>query len=343
MKLLIRFVLMGMVSLASSFAWGQKAGNVRWTTFEFQPGAPLAEDLLQTKTVVLFRNPGLQGEKLAAYLEPLQQVFYRTGIDALAYYDIDQVFAGDEVRLAYGQLFIQRGIKHVVFAEWEGSSAKTARYTLLITPFCGDSRIIVKGQPAWMLDNSTDLNAVYRAASAQNLKRSNLLINEWPEMGPATRFITGTRNEAFSADLRIDRLAVPLAGLTAQDSLAIQSIMSGYPHKYQFVSPGPTEQEYYRMGYQFILYRVYAPGHTVRSLLGYAPQAPTEPITSTYRMGEELVTEKIPGETPVYKYYIKHLRTGNLFLGNPWDAHPVWEEALRAHFQHLQKAVPPRN
>jgi hypothetical protein len=321
---------------------GQQAGNTRWTNFNLQPGAPLADNLLQTKTVVLFHNPGLTFEALEGFLLPMQQVFHRTGVDAVAYYDIDQVFAGEEVRLAYGALFIQRGIRHVAFLDWEGTSPKTARYTLALTAFSGDTRIVTSGQPAWTLEHSTDLNALYRAASAQSLQRTNLLINEWPELGPPTRFITGTRNESFSMDLRIDRLAIPAAELSASDSLALSSALTIYPHRYQLVAPGSTEQEYYRMGYQFILYRVYAPGGTIRQLLGYADAGKDKELVATSQSGGETIRKTYPADLPVYKYYIKHLRTGNLFLGTPWDASPDWEEALRNHLANLRMAVPPR-
>jgi hypothetical protein len=44
----------------------------------------------------------------------------------------------------------------------------------------------------------------------------------------------------------------------------------------------------------------------------------------------------IPIEVPVYKFYIKHLEYGNIFLGNKWDADQTWQVALANHLQLMR-------
>ena len=43
--------------------------------------------------------------------------------------------------------------------------------------------------------------------------------------------------------------------------------------------------------------------------------------------------------TPVYKFYIKHIYTGNVFLGKKWDAAPTWEEALNNYLDNLRNEL----
>jgi hypothetical protein len=37
----------------------------------------------------------------------------------------------------------------------------------------------------------------------------------------------------------------------------------------------------------------------------------------------------IPTQAPVYKYYIKNLKTKNIYLGKNWDADETWQESLK--------------
>jgi len=45
--------------------------------------------------------------------------------------------------------------------------------------------------------------------------------------------------------------------------------------------------------------------------------------------------ERIHAKAPIYKYYIKHIRTGEIYLGKQWDAAESWHEALNNYLNNL--------
>jgi hypothetical protein len=44
----------------------------------------------------------------------------------------------------------------------------------------------------------------------------------------------------------------------------------------------------------------------------------------------------IPTTDRVYKFYMKNLEYGNIFLGNKWDADTSWQDALRNYVMALR-------
>ncbi|NJN41443.1 MAG: hypothetical protein HC811_03585 [Flammeovirgaceae bacterium] len=59
-------------------------------------------------------------------------------------------------------------------------------------------------------------------------------------------------------------------------------------------------------------------------------------ISSVTFPNGQLQLKTIPKETVVYKYYIRHIDSGNTFLGTKWDADIRWEDALRNHIKNFK-------
>jgi len=55
--------------------------------------------------------------------------------------------------------------------------------------------------------------------------------------------------------------------------------------------------------------------------------------------GGRAILRSIPKRAPVYKYYIKHIYSGDVYLGTGWDADETWQEALQNHMDNLLKAL----
>jgi hypothetical protein len=53
----------------------------------------------------------------------------------------------------------------------------------------------------------------------------------------------------------------------------------------------------------------------------------------TYPDGGDAQLKNIPSQTPVYKFYFKHIDSGNVFLGTKWDADITWEQALKNQYR----------
>lgn len=41
--------------------------------------------------------------------------------------------------------------------------------------------------------------------------------------------------------------------------------------------------------------------------------------------------KKLPADEKVFKFYFKHIESGNVFLGTKWDADTTWDQALWNH------------
>lgn len=291
-----------------------------YARLEHSPAIP--EKLLSTRTVVVYPSTMTDAE-----LQKVQRSFQETGIDAIAYYDIDLVLAGTDVRRALGFYLNKRAIGNMVFFR------KTEHeYNILITKYNEKTTFVDKGQPAWYAsdpDLAELLKKVYRTA-ANSLTRQNFLINDHPEKELFINPIAGRRSEFFAIDLKVDQLAVPKFDNEEVDA-KLAELFAQYPFKYQLTETGMSERELRSKGFLYTLCFVYTRGSIARELLGYDVSKPVSAFASvTFTEGQPRFTN-IPAEEMVYKFYFKHIESGNVFLGTRWDAHTNWDEALRNH------------
>ncbi|EMR04709.1 hypothetical protein [Cesiribacter andamanensis] len=127
-------------------------------------------------------------------------------------------------------------------------------------------------------------------------------------------------------------MAVPsypfFGGSGTEAPAALESAMGLYPYQWGLTEAG-TAEETLRMkqGYQYVLLYLHTGQENIRRLLNYAPnkEAPLE-----LQAGEDT------GE-PVYKFYIRHIATGDVYAGSSWDASPDWRTALSNFLQGLRK------
>ena len=77
-------------------------------------------------------------------------------------------------------------------------------------------------------------------------------------------------------------------------------------------------------------------GENVRKLLGYENSSDiTELITTKKNSPGETIIKSIPVDAMIYKYYVKHINSGDVYLGEQWDGDDSWQEALSNHISAI--------
>jgi hypothetical protein len=92
-----------------------------------------------------------------------------------------------------------------------------------------------------------------------------------------------------------------------------------YPFEYQLVGQNMSEDLMRKAGFHYVLRYLHAEESSLLTLLDY----------------------QIPDNATGfgYKYYFKHLITGDIYLGDKWDSRPGWQEALRVHLMNMRQSL----
>jgi hypothetical protein len=240
--------------------------------------------------------------------------------------------SGPETEKALLQVFDQRNITHLVLIK-----QNPGNYVVRVAAF--DKNTFIDPKTAvWQTsapDLSTALNQLYRAAATSGQELKNLLILENALPGKLITPINGRRSEFYDLNLQSDKLAVqPFA-----DTAMIRQTMAYYPYKYEIVDPTREERELRSDGFQFILYYVHTTGESVRDILEYEIDPGAESYESGSIRDNKPYSLSFDKDLPVYKFYIKHIYSGNVFLGKTYDAAPDWQQALTMYIANLRKEL----
>lgn len=335
-----------------------------------QYGAEVPKELLSAKTAVLIDDqmPSLGRPTWQTLAQEAHTTFHRLGIDAVAYYDLNVVLSGTPVARSFAQEIKNRGILYALILHRSITVAQDTAYTLTLGKISEQDLFFEAGQPAFRLHNNqlaALMQSMVRAVSSSGLERANFLILEKPEFFQKTNIFAARRFENYNPDLKLDRLAVPLfeerktpaktpSGMSGDEvsylverenqkvmaaNERLREVMTQYPFASGPVSQDITEAEMRRDGYLFILQHVYGKASTVRDILQYNFESTEQVLTSTTIVGGDTITKALPTEEAVYKFYVKHLPTGEVFLGSQWDADTTWEAALENFINNLKFAL----
>lgn len=314
MRLALFFLLILGLSANAQIPVGEAELLSRLTT-----GQTLPERLLSTRSIVFYPyTMGLEE------LEKVQEYFQRTGIDAVVYLESDYLAAGRDPSVALAEYLNAREIKHIIiFQKREG-------YSLYITGYNNLATLFEPGQNAWFRrENSLEsiLQGLFRTVSNSSLVRENMLINEFPELTMPLNVFKGRRADFFAIDLKVDPLAIPKFGDEAMDK-ELEEIMKSYPYKYKLTDPALSEAQIRQDGSYYVLRFVYARGKAAQALLGYSATKSQTAIVSVSYPADKPELKNIHVNANVYKFYFKHIDSGNTFLGTKWDADLTWQQAL---------------
>ena len=287
------------------------------------------EGLLAMRAVVLYENGVTQKD-----LEETQKAFQQTGIDAVAYFVSDYLLAGADPQKAFTNYLLSRNIPFLILFDKEKQN-----YRLTFIRLNGKSDLVNPASPAWRQSNpvlSELLITIYRLALS-NQKKQNFLINDFPETDIPIKYFTGRRSETYTAMVKTFRIAVPKFGNEKADAALEQLLKDYLPFKYELVDPSIDERELESKGFIMVLRFVHTRGIVAKKILDYDITQIANSIASVLVVNGEVQLKTIPSEEPVYKFYIKHLEYGNIFLGNKWDADTSWQTALANHLQLMRQ------
>jgi len=288
---------------------------------QLKPSTALPEKLITARTAVFYTYSMTQKD-----LEDIQLSFQRSGIDAVIYFDTDELLAGKDVTAAFADYLNKREISNLAFFVKDNKG-----YKVYLTPFNTKNSIIELNQYAWLESDPylSELMAKIYRATGGGTKRKNMLINDIPEADVVINAIQGRRSDFFAIDLKVDELAIPKTGNEAMDK-ALEETFSTYPFKKKFTEPGVSERELRNKGSLYVLCFVHTRGSVAKKVLGYDMGRSESAIVSvTYNDSGQSQMKNIPSETFVYKFYFKHIDSGNVFLGTKWDADITWEQAVK--------------
>ena len=316
---MIRMKLIYLFVIAPLFVFGQIFHSNNDIAARFKTGAPLPDKILSTRSVVLYSS-NLSEKEVSDIHESLS----RTGIDAVAYFEIDKVFAGADVELAFSNYFPSREIVCVVIVQ-KGKEA----YKVLVSTLNNNKNLIDDDQPAWSTEDKS-LNEALRvlySTALNTYKRQNMLIGDAPETDLVINVISGRRTEAFASDLKIDKLAVQKFGDENLDH-ELETIMKAYPFKYGLVENTISEPDLRKQGYFYILRFVNTRGQIAKQLLGYDVSKAETAIVSIAFANDMVQVKTISSDVPVFKFYTRQIEFNNVHLGTKWDADVTWQQAL---------------
>jgi hypothetical protein len=323
----------------------------------------LPETIRSGKTIVLVNTTKVLAEQTfnktaEPLIEQAHEVFIKAGIDVVGYYSLKQVFAGKDSQYGFSEAWKKREIKNILVISrvvFQKKKKEVTRYVLLASTFNGKPSLFSNGQIGWKSQGKDFDKVLARIASAANkYDRKNLLVNDSPEYFDDVKMVWGEHVEGYLTDLDFGKLAVPrfetvtipspkpsgaINNLVAKqveesntlnlnNNRVLEEKMKGYDYEYELVDPNISIKKLSETGYSYVLLRLYSPGIDIKKLLNYDINEDQDTYSTQIYTNSKLTIRRIPANGLVHKYYIKHLRTGNIYLGPKWDADETWGEAL---------------
>ena len=354
-------LFLGFLVSLSAFAQDEEINTAGLVFLNYTNNLP--ETIRSGKTVVMVNTTKVLpdqsfGKSAEPMIEEAHKVFVEAGIDVVGYYNSKVVLAGRDSQYGFSEAWKKREIENIILitkADFEQKKKEVTRFVILATTFNGQPSLFTNGQAAWKVQNKDFSKALDKLASAANrYEKKNLLINDAPEYFDDVKMVYGEHVEGYLTDLDFGKLAVPKFEiidipnpkptglinnlvekqtqesneLNEKNNQVLAEKMKGYDYEYELVDPSLTDQELGSQGFSYVLLRLNAPGIDIKRLLNYQVSDTQQSYTTQIFNSGKVTLRSIPANGLVYKYYIKHLRSGNIYLGAKWDADETWSEAL---------------
>lgn len=328
-------VLIGLISHTSLFAQREEVQR-RLSTLTFSDELPA--DILSKKVAVLVSIPPKSSEptirnSYESIAQVAQKGFQKARIDAVIYYHIEDIMSGPEAYESYLDAFDKRNLSHGAILRKRGSL-----FELILLKFTDRQFLISEGQQAYKIENASldrMMELLYRKTANSGLDATNLLIIDTPEYGAPVEVINGKRSEFYDLNFKSEKLAVPMFG----DTASIRSVMENYPFKWDIVNSNKTEEEIRKDGYQYVLYYVRSTAKNARIMLGYKVDGNENAFASEVMIDGQPQVQSQNANAVVHKFYIKHIRSRNFFIGRQWDPGYTWEDGLSNYIMNLRNQL----
>jgi len=321
----------------------------------------LPDELLKTKSIVLIKmQESEDGHKRGDWKKLAKEIhryIIERGIDPVWYFYFDDIYAGPDLSKSISNSLTTREIENVIIYE----KINDRSHNLYITTFNKNEFFFTHGQECVKIHATTTAQINRNLAiliDRKDLISENLLFLDTPEYYNQSSLIRGKRFQLYAADLKLDKLAIPglkSAGNTiipenlptdskeremfnildsTQVNPVLLSLLKQYPFKYDFLASGFNEQAIRKKGYQFILLWLYNTTPEIQNMLKYPANAKEAKKTDNQK-------HLANSDLLVYKFYIKHIYTGDVYLGTTWDADTNWQIALQNYLEQLNKNINP--
>lgn len=368
-KIIASFILFGFV-LTPCLGQVMSSAELKMMTVLNSGTNSIPEDLLISKTIVVISIDNAENKNRGDWKNLAKEAhFYlrKLSIDAVLYFYVDELISGFDIQGAITKQMNSRQIKNVFLLSQDKINGQD-QFIGVITSYNQSPNFISNNQNSWKSQTS-DLEILFRnlarAIDNADLTSENLLIIDTPEFFHGVDIIKGRRSETFNTDLRIDRLAVPafldLPSMENSDAVStsemvalinkensknltrnsqLERLMSDYPYNFKIVPYNYDEKKLSAQGFHFVLMRINSSGREVRKLLEYKDAEDIHELKSISQDNQGNTSKKsIPIDEMAYKYYIKHINSGDIYLGEQWDGDDNWQDALNSHITAIIKKL----
>lgn len=321
----------------------------------------LPETLISSRSVVMINTGSEQlisGEWREKAIE-LHQFLVNVKVDPVAYFYWQDFKAGRTATANFTEMLNQRNIQNVILFDYFPDTGATD-FAIKITAYDAEQSLFADSQSAWMIEGH-ELREMIRILGQDIIRADmpyqNFLIADFPEFFDDTQLLAKRRFPVYTTDIRIEKLAVPLFDsievkkpeLVPQNILKeinaynmkvasrnreLRQLMSTYPYKYDLVPYRDDGRFYFSNGFQFLLIGVHARGITLRKMLDYELSRNETHYISIHTVDGQPIAKKFAADQPVHKYYIQHTISGNVYIGDEWDAGATWQEGLKNYIDN---------
>lgn len=303
---------------------------------QIDQSASIPNNILSTSSVVLISLPSassnLKWKELAV---EMQSFFAETGIDAVAYFSIDELSENVEAQKVLAKnIFSKRSVANVITL----TVIDENRVFFTIGPYNRKWTFFDLEKSYWMRE-STDIKKIWSEMTAifktGTHNRTNILVLDQPEFFDLT-IPYKTRADRLTKVMESQKVAIPmfvpvdedpnialrfkadlLNGSEKRDAASTQllndqlkDILAQYPFEAELVNINEkSEDEWLRSGYGFIMYQTRGTESTIKKRFNF-------------EVSDSKSTDYLS------KFYLKQLRTQSLFFGRKWDAGPTRQEAM---------------
>lgn len=321
----------------------------------------LPDDLLKTKSIVLIKVPENEDDHRRGNWKKLAKEIHgyiiARGIDPVWYFNFDDIYAGPDLSKSIANSLITREVENIIVFDKNDERS----YDMYVTTFNKNEYFFEHGQKSAKIHAATTAQinrSLAMLIDRKDLIDENLMFLDSPEYYNQSSLIRGKRFQHYATDLKLDKLAVPGIKNTGNNIIPVnfavndnvkgkafiadssdvspklQSILKQYPYQYDFIRYNFEEQTIRKKGYPFVLLWLHDTAPNIKHLLKYPENDKRTKIADDPGHIKD-------GDLLVYKFYVKHIYTGDIYLGTTWDADTNWQKALQNHLALLNKNIKP--
>ncbi len=277
--------------------------------------------------------------------------FKKISIDPVMFINATDLFANSSVTESFSDQFAGRRISNLIFIT-ERKELLNA-FSISLVPFDPKVGLGARDLKGWTI-KVNELKDGYKILANDlikaELENTNFLIPESPNFEEDTNFIKGTIYSVYSRDLRARKLAIPKYKVIDEQQLSsvkaynqkvatankvLEDKLASYPYEFGFVDT-EDEAELYRQRYEYVLLRVKTTGEHLKKWFNLdVVSGETEYVSINQITKEDATLERINIDQVVYKYYVKHLVSGDVYIGDKWDTAVTWEQALENYINNM--------